>query len=153
MYPNLPFGQEELAQVMLTTYDELIDFATTPEFKAVLKELRSYPSKDRPGFVMSVLLNPDELAKRGIQQPAGILIQRSAFGDRRPTLFCIKKYLPEKYASVTWQNVNLTFDDNYVNEVSRAPEIAWREPLPVDLQAKIMAMGGNLEEIDFLPSN
>ncbi len=103
-YPNLSYSKDELAQVMQANYNDLIDFVTTPEFKEVMKEFGSLHSQERPVFVVSVLLNNEELAKRGIQVPPGILIQRSAFGDRRPTLFCVKKHLPSEYADV-WQNV------------------------------------------------
>ncbi len=145
-YPNLSYSREELAKVMRVTYDELIDFVTTPEFRAIMKEFGDLHSQERPAFVVSVLLDKEELAKRGVHIPEGILIQRSAFGDRRPTLFCVKKYLPHAYTDV-WQNVNLTFDNQFADEsVSRAPELAWRAPLPVDLQAQIMADGGDLEK-------
>ena len=147
MYSNLSYGQDELAQVMRVAYDDLIEFVTTPEFRAVMEELKNLRSEERPAFVLSVLLNTKELTKRKIHTPDGILIQRSAFGDRRPTLFCVKKYLPDKYSNV-WQNVNLTFDNQFLDEsVSRAPEIAWREPLPVNLQAEAMASGVDLEQI------
>ncbi|NJO43232.1 MAG: hypothetical protein HC769_25440 [Cyanobacteria bacterium CRU_2_1] len=147
MYSNLSYGQNELAQTMRVTYDELIDFVTTPEFRAVMEEFGDLPSQERPAFVLSVLLSKEELARRGVHIPDGILIQRSAFGDRRPTLFYVKKYLPDKYSDV-WQNVNLTFDNEFLDEdISRAPEVAWRQPLPVHLQAEVMASGGDLEQI------
>jgi hypothetical protein len=147
MYQHLPYGQDELTQAMRAAYDDLIDFVTTPEFRAIMKEFGELQSRERPAFVLSVLLNKEELAKRGVHKPDDILIQRSAFGDRRPTLFCVKKYLPQKYADV-WQNVNLTIDNQFVDEsVSRAPEISWRQPLPVDVQAEAIASGLDLEKI------
>jgi hypothetical protein len=146
-YEGLSFSQEELAAAMRRAYDALIDFVTTPEFKRMMKELGELQSHERPGFVASILLDNEELAKRGVYIPEGILIQRSAFGDRRPTLFCVKKYLPPEYSDV-WQNVNLTFDNEFEDEsVSRAPEVTWRPPLPVDLQAQIMADGKDLESV------
>jgi len=150
-YPHLAYGPRELALAMRAAYDELIDFVTTPQFKAVMRELDELPSQERPAFVLSVLVNKEQLAMRGVHVPDGILIQRSAFGDRRPTLFCVKKYLPERYSDV-WQNVNITFDNEYQDKgVSRNPEICWREPLPVHLQAQIMAHGINLEEAERHP--
>jgi hypothetical protein len=132
---------------MRATYDELIEFVTTPAFKAVMAEFEEIDSAERPAFVVSVLLNKEELARRGVNVPEGVLIQRSAFGDRRPTLFCVKKFLPKKYHDV-WQNVNLTFDNRFPdNSVARTPDIAWREPLPIDLQAKAMAEGRDLEKV------
>ncbi len=148
MYLGLPYDQEELAQAMRKTYAELIDFVTSPEFKAVWEELGSLRPEERPDFVRSVLLNKEELKKRGVVPTEGILIQRSAFGDRRPTLFCVKKYLPEKYHS-TWENVNLTFDNPFNQEdISRKAEVAWRRPLPVEVQSQLMASGIDLEELD-----
>lgn len=147
MYKHLSYGQNELASAMRETYNDLIDFVTTPAFKAIMTEFGGLNSTDRPAFVLSVLLNKEELARRGVNVPEGVLIQRSAFGDRRPTLFCVKKFLPEKYSDV-WQNVNLTFDNLFPDEsVGRTPEIAWRAPLPVELQAVAMAEGKNLEEV------
>jgi hypothetical protein len=146
MYPHLSYARDELVQAMRATYDEIIDFVTTPEFKAIMEELGSLQGRDRPAFVASVLVNKEELARRGVTIPEGILIQRSAFGDRRPTLFCVKKYLPDRFHDV-WQNVNITFDNEFADaSVSRAPEVAWRHPLPVPLQSEIMAAGGNLEQ-------
>jgi hypothetical protein len=147
MYKHLSYDQTELAGAMRATYDELIEFVTTPEFQAVMTDLGLLDSRERQAFVISVLLNKEELARRGVVVPEGILIQRSAFGDRRPTLFCVKKFLPDRFTDV-WQNVNLTFDDLFLDEsVSRTPEIAWRQPLPVDLQVEALAHGKNLEEI------
>lgn len=147
MYEHLSYSQPELAAAMRETYNELIEFVTTPAFKAVMAEFGELNSTERPAFVMSVLLNKEELARRGVIAPEGLLIQRSAFGDRRPTLFCVKKFLPEKYKDV-WQNVNLTFDNLFPDDsVARTPEIAWRAPLPVDLQATAMAEGKGLEEV------
>lgn len=147
MYDSLSYSQEELAHAMRVAYDALIDFVTTPEFREIMKELGDRHAQERPSFVMSVLLDKAELARRGVFPPDDILIQRSAFGDRRPTLFCVKKLLPDQYSDV-WQNVNFTFDNCFADQsVSRAPEFAWRQPLPVSLQAEIMAKGGDLEQI------
>jgi hypothetical protein len=146
-YQHLRYGQQELAHVMRKTYDDLIAFVTTREFKSIMDELSEVGSQERPAFVLSVLLDKEELSRRGVHVPEGILIQRSAFGDRRPTLFCVKKYLPKEYSDV-WQNVNLTFDERFSDDsVSRAPEIAWRPPLPVHFQAQAMANGESLENV------
>lgn len=147
VYSKLSYDRDELAQAMRETYDEIIDFITTSEFKSIMKELSTLSSQERPSFVARVLMDSKELAGRGVQPPEGVLIQRSAFGDRRPTLFVIKKFLPEKYTDI-WQNVNITFDDAFADgSVSRAPEFAWRQPLPVDLQANIMARGEDLQQV------
>jgi hypothetical protein len=147
MYAELNFDRDELSTVMRTTYDELIAFVTTPAFRAVYTELMSLPATGRPAFVNKVLLQRSELSKRGVHVPEGVLLQTSAFGDRRPTLFAVKKFLPLKYHEV-WENVNLTFDNPYRDEdVSRLPEDAWRAPLPVSLQNALIARGSDLESI------
>lgn len=146
-YKGLNFGRDELHAIMRKTYDELINFVTTPVFKVFHKELMSLLPRDRPAFVAKVLFDPDERVKRGMVIPDGILIEASAFGDRRPTLFAVKKLLPLKYQSV-WENLNLTFDNEYKNQkVSRAPEKAWRPPLPVALQNALIAADADLESV------
>ena len=143
-YPGLDFTRAELAEVMRATYDELITFVTTPSFKSLHSDLMSLPPRERPDFVARVFLSPDELAKKGVTVPEGILIQTSAFGDRRPTLFAVKKFLPTKYHRA-WENVNITFDSEYQSGISRDPEVAWRPPLPVALQNAMMASDIDLE--------
>jgi hypothetical protein len=146
-YEGFDFGQAELTAVMRRTYDDIIAFVTTPEFKALHAEMMSLAPKDRPTFVAKVLLDSDELTRRNIAVPEGILIQTSAFGDRRPTLFVVKKLLPNKYSG-PWENLNLTFDNEYADEdVSRSPEKAWRPPLPVALQNALIASNADLESV------
>lgn len=147
MYPGLDFDRDELSRVMREYYDDLIAFITTPAFRALHAELMSLPPQARPKFVMDVIMSPDELAARGVSVPEGILIQTSAFGDRRPTLFAVKKFLPEKYHKA-WENVNWTFSNEYADEeVSREPESSWRPPLPVSLQNEAIASGIDIETI------
>jgi len=144
-YEGLAYTQAELKDVMRIHYDKIIDFITSESFKQVLYELSAMSHLTRPQFVHDVLLNDKELQKRGINVPPGILIQRSAFGDRRPTLFAVKHFLPKKYANV-WQNVNITFDNKYLDhEVTREKPLCWRAPLPPDIQANEMAAGTDLE--------
>jgi hypothetical protein len=147
MYPGLDFDREELAAVMRQTYDELIAFVTTPAFVALHDHMMALDPKDRPGFVTSVVMNRDELSKWDIVVPDGILIQTSAFGDRRPTLFAVKKFLPRKY-HVVWENLNWTFDnDREKLNVPRSLDKAWRPPLPVVLQNRLMANGEDLQAV------
>jgi hypothetical protein len=147
MYEHLSYGPEELARVMRKTYDELIEFVTSAEFEVLMVELGALRDWERPQFVADVLMDDDELAKRGVRIPDGVLMQRSAFGDRRPTLFVVKKFLPEEFSDV-WQNVNITFDNKFEdNTVSREPHLSWRPPLDVSRQASAMAAGANLEAI------
>ncbi|SFV37031.1 hypothetical protein [Hyphomicrobium facile] len=146
-YPGLEFGPAELAAVMRGIYDELIEFATTPAFQSMYFELMSLPTKDRFAFVLDVVLSPEERRRRGVEPPDGILIQTSAFGDRRPTLFVIKKFLPQRYHTA-WENLNITFDNHYDDKsVSRDPGMAWRPPLPVALQGAVMSGGVDLDSL------
>lgn len=75
-----------------------------------MEDLGAFHPIHRPKFVFDVLLSDDALAARGIKRPENILIQRSAFGDRRPIIFVVKRFLPEEFSNV-WQNVNITFDN------------------------------------------
>jgi hypothetical protein len=143
-YEGLGYDQAELAGVMRRTYDEILAFITTPEFTELLAEMGTLGAARRPAFIAEVLLDPEELQQRGVVAPEGILIQRSAFGDRRPTLFVVKKFLPDKYRNV-WQNVNITFDNEYEDhEVTRDAQLCWRPPLDPDDQARAMAEGRDL---------
>lgn len=146
-YEHCAYDRAELAAAMRNTYDELIAFVTDPSFKAVLDEMHALPPEAHPMFVKLVLLDERALAARNITTPEGVLIQRSAFGDRRPTLFVVKKFLPPKYHD-SWENVNLTFDAAYDDAVvPRAGDLAWRPPLPVELQARRMANGEDLQAV------
>jgi hypothetical protein len=132
---------------MRVHYDKIIDFITSEPFRALIKELSALSSHARPKFVHDVLLNDEELAARGVLVPDGILIQRSAFGDRRPTLFVVKHFLPEAFNNV-WENVNITFDNEYLDsDVSRDRAICWRAPLPAGVQAQAMIDAEKLENL------
>ena len=146
-YDGFPFNRSELTSIMRKTYDDVIAFVLTPSFKQFHKELYNLPAEDRPSFLASVLFNPLELERRGIHVPKDILIQRSAFRDRRPTLFAVKKFLLKKYHGA-WENMNITFDNEYTDtEVSRDVEKSWRPPLPVGLQNTYLASDNDLESI------
>jgi hypothetical protein len=132
----------EIYRVMRQAYDELIDFVTTKEFEAVVDELYALPATDRPRFVNEVILNESEMKKRGIIRPAEILLQRSSFGDRRPTLFAVKKYIPDSHQT-HWQNVNITFDNFFAEADAPRDERAWRPPLPFDVQQALVAAGAD----------
>ena len=131
---------EDLRNLMRETYNELIDFVISSPFRSIIDELYSLPPLQRPGFVKEVILDPEELDRRDVTIPDGILIQRSAFGDKRPTLFVVKKYLPEKYRA-SWENVNLTFDQVHDGHTCAQGVEAWRKPLPMEVQAALSAMG------------
>jgi len=147
-YAHLAYSPAELQAAMRTHYDKIIDFVTSEPFKALMEEMSKLSHLARPQFIHDVLLDKAELKRRGVVVPEGILIQRSAFGDRRPTLFAVKHFLPEKFSDV-WQNVNITFDNVYLDgEIARDRETCWRAPLPPDVQAQAMADGLALEELD-----
>ena len=95
-YKDLDYDQSELAKVMKVNYDDLLKFISDPIFQELLSEMMSLQPNERPIYVDKVWLDGQELARRGLKVPEGVLIQTSAFGDRRPTLFCVKKFLPEK---------------------------------------------------------
>ena len=150
-YPHLQYGEAELQAVMREHYNKIIDFVVSEPFKVLMLEMSELSHLERPQFVHDVLLDNEQLKQRGVVVPEGILIQRSAFGDRRPTLFAVKHFLPEKYTNV-WQNVNITFDNVYLDdEISRDRDTCWRPPLPPNVQAQAMADGMALEEIDVSP--
>jgi hypothetical protein len=136
---------DELYRTMRASYDELIAFVTTPNFQRLHAALYALPERERPRYVEEVFLNPERLRANGVVVPEGILIQRSSFGDRRPTLFCVKKYLPPDL-QVFWQNVNITFDNDVLENVLD-DERAWRKPLPVDAQKLLMEHDMTAEDL------
>jgi hypothetical protein len=78
------------------------------EFQAMLTELFALEERDRPSFVLRVILNEDERKKRGVIVPDRMVIQRSTFADKRPTLFCVTQLVPLAYP---WDKVTITFDN------------------------------------------
>lgn len=87
-------------------FEEVLAFIATAPFQSVLTELRALPVRSRHHFVGKIVLNERQLKKRGVCLPSGIIIQKSRFGDRRPNLFCVKKYVRPGL------NVNITFAPN-----------------------------------------
>ena len=147
MYPELDFDRDELSRAMRDGYEDLIEFITRPAFQAIHAELMALPAKDRPSFVSAVILNSEELAARGLNVPDGILIQASAFGDRRPTLFAVKKFLPKKFHKA-WENVNWTFSNDFdIEDIRKDAANSWRPPLPVSLQNALMSSEHDLESV------
>ena len=131
---------------METTYDELIDFVMSSPFKMIVEELYALPPLVRPEYVREVILNCEELERRDVTVPDGILLQRSSFGDKRPTLFVVKKYLPKEYHNA-WENVNLTFDQVHDGGTCAQGIEAWRKPLPIEVQAALSAMGLSSDDL------
>jgi hypothetical protein len=143
---SLPITSEELYRVMRQAYDDIIGFVSTPAFRQVCSELYSLTETDRPRYVREVLLDQDRLKEKGVEVPEGLLIQRSAFGDRRPTLFCVKKFIPERF-HMYWQNVNITFDNDFGDADAPRDIRAWRRPLPADVQAILVEHKTTAEEL------
>lgn len=85
---------------------EIGKFVETDEFQELLTDLWNTPREERSDFVRDVVLDDAELERRGIDVPEGMIIQRSAFEDGRPTLFCVSKYLSDGKRKVT-----ITFDN------------------------------------------
>jgi hypothetical protein len=100
--------QKELQQAIGTSLGEVVDFFQTDAVQRTMNEMWSLDVADRARFVLDVWLSPSELAARGVNTPPDLLIQRSAFRDDRPTLFCVTKYLPP---GLQWQKVTVTIDN------------------------------------------
>ena len=137
IYDRLGFTPNEIHAAARRTYDELIDFVTTPAFRAVAEELESLPEADRPDCVWNVLMDEVELTRRGVEVPNGVLVQRSTIGDRRTKVFCVKKYLPERVHAVS-QKVNIGSDSTPPEQIPD-DDAAWGEPLPGEMQALAIA--------------
>ena len=145
-YPGLDFDRAELSKVMEESYSDILGFILQPAFQKTFAEMMSLQPKLRPAFVSEVWLVPQELERRGLRAPSGVLIQTSAFGDRRPTLFVVKKFLPEKYHRA-WENVNWTFNNEFEEkDVPNDPESSWRLPLAVSIQNALISGGFDLQQ-------
>lgn len=97
--------REEITKAL----QRVVDFAQTEPFRKILSEMMARPPQDRAQFVLDVWLSPAQLRRRGLNVPDDLTIQRSAFRDGRPTLFCVTKHLPEGLA---WSKVTVTIDNS-----------------------------------------
>ena len=147
-FDDLPFTLFELQKSMSETYDELLDLFFSENFQNVWEHMKKQNGIARFNFISQTILDREVLKRDwSVIVPDQILIERSSFGDRRPTLFCLKKYLPEKFHQV-WENVNLTFDEEYeMHSIPTTSDVAWREPLIPGVQSLLLAAGLPLEEI------
>jgi hypothetical protein len=102
---------EFIQSVIQDGIEEIGQFVVQPPFQDLLEDLYSRPVEKRPQFVIDVVLNPEEQARRGIITPDDMLIQRSTFADGRPTLFCVSKLVPLAYP---WHRVTITFDSEMI---------------------------------------
>ena len=144
-YPNLDFTPRQLRHAMRAACDELIAFVTSKPFARFYRALMALPPSDRPAFVARALFSEEGLCEWRIVIPDGILIQTSAFGDRRPTLFAVKKMMPDRFHCV-WENMNLTINNEFKeDDVPTDADSAWRAPLPVRLQNSLIAKGVDLQ--------
>lgn len=107
--PANRLAPEAIADAIKTGMTRIADFVTTGVFQDLLSEMSELPSNDRPKFVLDVVLNQDELGKRGVKVPHDMMIQRSTFHDGRPTLFCVSALTALAYP---WRKVTYTFDNN-----------------------------------------
>jgi hypothetical protein len=104
------YDMETLGGWMRDALTDIHCYVTSDAFRAVLGEMNELDTlEQKDQYVRHVLLDPAELSKRGISPPDGIEVQRSAFGDARPTTFCVVKHLPD-----TRRKVTITFDDGGV---------------------------------------
>ena len=146
-YPNLDFTPRELRDAMRAAYDELIAFVTSKAFDRFYRALMALPPRDRPAFVARGLFSEEGLREWQIVIPDGVVIQTSAFGDRRPTLFAVKKMMPDRFHCV-WENMNLTFNNEFKEvDVPTDAASAWRAPLPVSLQNSLIAKAVDLQSV------
>ena len=102
-------SEDEAAQAAINAaMKQIADFVSTEAFQSVFAEMEALPERLRHEFVELVWLDPGELARRGLSVPDDLQIQRSFFGDKRPTLFCVNKFLPE---GMGWKRVTVTYDN------------------------------------------
>lgn len=104
--PLPPLDREQAKAEIRSGLEEIRDFITEDNFLKVVDELYNLEEADRDEFVRTVLLDDSKLAERGIIVPEGMKIQRSQFGDDRPTIFCVTKLLSDNIRKVTF-----TFDN------------------------------------------
>jgi hypothetical protein len=105
--------QEKVATATKAALDDIYEFVSTAPFQALLEEMWALPLADRPSFVSSVVLSEEQRQLRGVHVPDRLIVQRSAFSDGRPTLFCVTKALPP---DLHWKKVTITYDNPLEDE-------------------------------------
>lgn len=106
--PQEQRGAEDIASIIREGIEEICRFVQITPFVALLDDLYARSGAERWQFVDDVILDDKERTYRGVSVPDDLMIQRSVFGDGRPTLFCVTKVVPLAYP---WQKVTITFDD------------------------------------------
>lgn len=102
-----PLNAQGIRTEVRAGLEEIRDFITQEEFISVLIDLYDRAPEDRDQFVRETLLDENEMRRRGIVAPDDIKIQRSQFGDQRPTIFCVTKLMSDGVRKVTY-----TFDNS-----------------------------------------
>jgi hypothetical protein len=97
----------ELTRWMADGLRAIAEYTSSERFRRMYDAMEGMSFEAKCHFVRTVLLNPAELERRGLTPPAGVRIQRSEFGDRRPTVFCVTQALPE---GAQWKRMTITFD-------------------------------------------
>ncbi|GAA5024165.1 hypothetical protein GCM10025734_82290 [Kitasatospora paranensis] len=59
----------EVERAVRAAMQDVARFANSPEFRSVLSEMWAVAPERRAGFVVDVLLDPEELAARGFSSP------------------------------------------------------------------------------------
>lgn len=102
-----PLTVEAIKDEVRRGLEEIRDYITTDPFVRMLEELYALQPSDRDAFVRTQLLDAAHLRERDITPPADIKVQRSQFGDDRPTIFCVTKLMSDGIRKVTY-----TFDND-----------------------------------------
>lgn len=102
-----PLTVEAVRSEVRSGLEQIRDYITTDLFVGMLEELYTRRPSERDAFVRTELLDESRLQERGITPPEGIKIQRSQFGDGRPTVFCVTKVMSDGIRKVTY-----TFDND-----------------------------------------
>lgn len=97
----------ELTRWMADGLRAIAEYTSSEPFRRMYDGMADMSFEAKARFVRTVLLNPAELERRGLTPPPGVRIQRSEFGDRRPTVFCVTQALPE---GAQWKRMTITFD-------------------------------------------
>lgn len=97
----------ELTRWMADGLRAIAQYTSSERFRQMYDAMADMTYEAKTHFVRTVLLNPRELERRGLTPPPGVRIQRSEFGDRRPTVFCVTQALPE---GAQWKRMTITFD-------------------------------------------
>lgn len=118
--PMLMESPEMVRATMYVGFEQLIDYVMTPAFQAALGEMIRVGDEDGPAFVLRTFLDPEERARRGIEPPSSMRLQRSTFRDGRPTLFCICILMPLAYP---WRKLTFTFDNDILEAARDNPAL------------------------------